>query len=184
MTSPEPTIESKQIYQGRVVSLRVDTVRLPDGSVTSREVVETRDAVAIVPVDSKGQVILVKQYRKPPELILLEVPAGGVEEGEEPVACAVRELQEETGYSASKMEPLASFFMSPGFCTEMMHAFLATGLVAGQPRTEADENIEVVTVPLDSVHEMIQHGDILDSKSIVSLLLALERMRGKDQTVL
>lgn len=178
MTSPEPTIESKRIYQGRVVALRVDTVRLPDSRLTSREVVETRDAVAIVPVDSQGRLILVRQYRKPPDLTLLEVPAGGLNDGEEPDACALRELQEETGYSASHMEPLSSFFTSPGFCTEQMHAFLATGLVAGRPRPEADESIEVVRVPMASVPGMIQRGEIRDAKSIVSLLLALPALEG------
>lgn len=178
MTNPEPTIESRRIYQGRVVALRVDTVRLPNGRLTSREVVETRDAVAIVPVDSQGRLILVRQYRKPLERTLLEVPAGGVDDGEEPAACALRELLEETGYAASHMEPLTSFFTSPGFCTEQMHAFLATGLVAGRPRPEADESIEVVRVPLASVPEMIARGEIRDAKSITSLLLALPMLEG------
>ena len=173
--TPEHTIETQRIYQGRVVGLRVDTVRLPDGRVSTREVVETRNAVAIVPVDAQGNVVLVRQYRKPPEQTLLEVPAGGMDEAEEPEACARRELEEETGYTASHLEPLTSFFMSPGFCTEEMHAFLATGLTAGQPHPDADESIEVVAVPLASIPQMIQRGEIRDAKSIVSLLLALER---------
>ena len=176
-TGPEHTVETQRIYQGRIVGLRLDTVLLPDGHITTREVVETRNAVAIVPVDAQGNVILVRQYRKPPEQTLLEVPAGGLDEGEEPEVCARRELEEETGYTASHIEPLTSFFMSPGFCTEEMHAFLATGLTAGQPHPDVDENIEVVTVPLAAIPEMIQQAEIRDSKSIASLLLALERWK-------
>ena len=175
--TPELTIETQRIYQGRIVGLRVDTVRLLDGRVTTREVVETRNAGAIVPVDAQGDVVLVRQYRNPPEQTLLEVPAGGLDEAEEVEACAQRELAEETGYTASHMEPLASFFMSPGFCTEEMHAFLAIGLTAGQPHPDADESIEVVAVPLAAIPQMIQRGEIRDAKSIVSLLLALERWK-------
>jgi len=174
MTSREHTVQSQQIYQGRVVGLRVDTVQLPQGNMTKREIVEHGGSVAVVPLDMEMNVLLVRQYRKPVDQELLEVPAGGLDEGEEPDACARRELQEETGYSASQMEHLASFFTTPGFCDEEMHAYLATGLLAGRPRPEADESIEVVRVPLASILEMIQQGEIRDAKSIASLLLTLE----------
>ena len=175
MTSPERTIESQRIYKGRVVGLRVDTVQLPQGRVTQREIVEHGGAVAVVPLDTEMNVLLVRQYRKPVEQELLEVPAGGLEEGEDPETCARRELEEETGYTAGQMERLAYFFTTPGFCNEEMHAFLATVLAPGRAHPEADESIEVVRVPLASVPEMIQRGEIRDAKSIVCLLLTLGR---------
>lgn len=177
MTPREPTIESRRIYKGRVVGLRVDTVQLPDGRVSQRELVEHSASVSIVPLDREMNVLLVRQYRKAVEQTLLEVTAGGLEEGEAPEDGARRELEEETGYIADHMEHLASFFMSPGYCDEEMHVFLATGLKEGQPHPESDESIEVVSVPIDSIPEMIQCGEIKDAKSIAALLLALERTR-------
>ncbi len=175
MTMLEPTIESQRIYQGRVVGLRVDTVQLADGRVSQRELVEHSASVAIVPLDTEMNVLLVRQYRKAVEQTLLEVTAGGLEEGEAPEDGARRELEEETGYFAGHMERLASFFLSPGYCNEEMHAFLATGLRKGQPRPEADEEIEVVSVPLVSVPGLIRRGEIKDAKSIAALLLVMGR---------
>ena len=106
---------------------------------------------------------------------MLEVPAGSVEEGEDPVAAVRRELLEETGYTASQIEPLASFYMTPGFCTELGHAFLATGLTLGKAHPDFDENIQVVRVPLKEVRDIVRRGDIQDVKSIASLLLVLDR---------
>ena len=174
---PEPTVESKRIYQGKVVALRIDTVQLPNGRVTTREIVEHGDSVAIVPLDDDGNVVLVRQYRKPVEGTLLEVPAGSVDEGEDPAACATRELSEETGYITSRIEPLASFYMTPGFCTERMHVFLATGLTPGKAHPESDEHIQVVLVPLAEVQDIIRRGEVQDAKSIVSLLLVLDQKR-------
>lgn len=175
MTTPEPTIDSRRIYNGRVVGLRVDTVQLADGRVSQRELVEHSASVAIVPLDTEMNVLLVRQYRKAVEQTLLEVTAGGLEDGEAPEDAARRELEEETGYIAGHMEHLASFFMSPGYCNEEMHVFLATEVAAGQPHPESDESIEVVAVPIDSIHEMIQRGEIKDAKSIAALLLVVGR---------
>lgn len=173
MTTLEPTINSKRIYKGRVVGLRVDTVQLAEGRVSQRELVEHSPSVAIVPLDRERNVLLVRQYRKAVEQTLLEVTAGGLEEGEAPEDGARRELDEETGYIAGHWEHLASFFLSPGYCDEEMHVFLATELAAGQPHPESDENIEVVSVPIYSIPAMIQRGEIRDAKSIAALLLVL-----------
>ena len=138
--------------------------------------VEHGESVAIVPVDAEGNVILVRQYRKAVERTLLEVPAGSVEEGEDPVACARRELLEETGYTASHIEPIASFYTTPGFCTELMHAYLATELTPGEAQPEFDEQIEVVPVPLQEIGELIHGREIQDGKTLTSLLLVLDRL--------
>lgn len=131
--------------------------------------------MAIVPVDSEGNVLLVRQYRKAAERNLLEIPAGGIEEGEEPLRSARRELEEETGFSAQNWERLTGFYTSPGFCTEYMHVFLATNLSAAAGKPDDDENIEVVRLPLSKAPELISSGEICDAKSIAGLLLAYAR---------
>ena len=175
MTNPqdEPTLESRVAYRGRIVNLRLDTVRMPDGAVRTREVVEHSDCVCVVPVDEENNVIMVRQYRKPAEENLLEVPAGGVEEGEGPAEAVLRELQEETAYTADRLELLASFWTTPGFCTELMHSYLATGLRPGSLQRDEDEHIEVVKVSMDRIPDMIRRGEIKDAKSIASLLMVL-----------
>lgn len=176
MNPPERTISSQRIFQGRVVTLRVDTVALPDGRTSTREVVEHSQSVTILPVDDRGNVLLERQYRRAVDAWMVEAPAGGMNPGEDPEQAARRELKEETGYDARKLEHLVSFYVSPGFCTELMHVFLATGLVAGQTALEDDEYIQVETVPLAQALEMVQRGEIQDGKTVTALLLAEKRL--------
>lgn len=168
----ETTIESRAEFQGRILSVRVDKVRLSDGRITTREIAEHGASVCIVPVDPQGNVLLVRQYRKPIEDQLLEVPAGGIEPGESPLEAALRELQEEVGFTAGEMQPLSSFWISPGWCTEYMYAYLATELQPARLPADYDENIAVVPVPLAEVDGLMRSGEIKDVKSIASLLLA------------
>ena len=172
-TDPEPTIESKDIYQGRIIKLRVDTVQLPSGRTTTREIVEHEDAVCVVPIDENNNVLMVRQYRKAAQLNLLEVPAGGVEAGETPDETALRELQEEVSVTSGSLRRLSGFWVSPGWATEFMHAYLATDLTPASLPADDDEYISVERVPLDRVPGLIESGEIQDSKSIASLLLAL-----------
>ncbi|MEE9199461.1 MAG: NUDIX hydrolase, partial [Dehalococcoidia bacterium] len=125
-------------------------------------------------------VIFVRQYRKPAEEMLLEIPAGGIEPGEEPADAAQRELREETGYMAGRLERVCSFYTTPGFCTEFSHLYLATDLKHDPLQAEEDESIEVCTVPIDQVLPMIQAGEIKDGKSIAGVLLYLALRRGND----
>lgn len=173
ISQSEPTVESKTLYQGRIINLRVDTVRLPNGRLATREIAEHAHCVCIVPLDEQGNVLLVRQYRKPAEAELLEIPAGGVEEGEVSQEAVLRELQEETGFTAGNLRHLASFWMTPGWSTEYMHAYLATDLSPAHSAADEDENISVVRTPLDLIPQMIEAGEIQDAKSIASLLLAL-----------
>jgi ADP-ribose pyrophosphatase len=163
---------SRRIYEGRIVNLREDAVALPDGRSALREVVEHADVVAIVPVDSRGNVLLVRQYRLPAEDSLLELPAGGVDEGESIEDAAQRELREETGFRADKLERLTGFFVSPGYCTEFMHLFLATDLVEDPVEGDPDEVISLERMSLVDAVSLIERGEIKDGKSIVGLLLA------------
>ena len=164
----EPTVASEVLYQGRIVNLRVDTVRLP-----TMEIAEHSPCVCIVPMDTQGNVLLVRQYRKAAEAQLLAVPAGGVEPGEGSQEAVLRELREETGFTAGTLHHLSSFWMAPGWSTEYMHAYLATDLSPAILAPDADEIISVVRVPVARIPELVQNGEIQDAKSIVSLLLAM-----------
>ncbi len=173
----ERTVESHEIYRGRVVSLRVDTVELPDGFRTRREIVVHGEAVAVVPVLPDGRVILVRQFRKPAEAELIEIPAGGVEAGESPEDCVRRELAEETGFGPGRLVRLARFYLAPGYSTEFMHLYLALDLSPVGGRPAADERIEVLTMPLADAIGLIERDEIRDCKTVAGLLLAREFLR-------
>lgn len=162
-----------RVYEGRVVSVRVEEVRLPDGRRSSREIVEHRGAVAAVPLVD-GDVLLVRQHRPAVGRALLEIPAGTLEPGESPEACLQRELAEEIGMRAGRLQHLVSFFPSPGFLTETVHVYLATDLTPHRLSGE-EEDLEVVRMPLAAAQALVRSGEIVDSKSIIGLLwLALE----------
>jgi ADP-ribose pyrophosphatase len=166
----EERIGSRRIYEGRVVSLRIDTVRI-DNKTIAREVVEHPGASAIVPLTTDGRVILVNQYRHAAGIELLEIPAGTIMPGESPEECAMRELQEETGYAALSLELLASIYPSPGYSNEVIHIYIArVGSYVGQ-NTEPDENIKVICLPLDDAVKMIKERKIKDAKTIAGLIL-------------
>ena len=166
----ERTLSSQRVYEGRAVKLRVDTVRKPSGKVTTREIVEHADAVAVVVLDSRDRVILVRQYRKAVGKTLLEVPAGSVDPGEQPINTVRRELQEEIGYLPNKIDRLGGFYSAPGYCTEYLHLYLATYLIPSKLEAEDTDEIEVVRVPLTKIPDLIASGDIADAKSVAGLL--------------
>lgn len=169
----EATVASQRVYEGRLVNLRVDTVRLENGRLTKREIVEHPGAVAVVALDEDDNVLLVRQFRKPAERELLEIPAGTLEAGEKPIACARRELREETGYRAECLVQVGGFYSSPGFCTEYIRLYLATGLQKGRSAPEGDEAIEIIKVPLSDIAAMVSQGEICDGKTIAGLLSVL-----------
>ncbi|UCG83536.1 MAG: NUDIX hydrolase [Dehalococcoidia bacterium] len=175
--SEERTLQSEYIYRGRLVNLRLDTVELPSGKQRKREIVEHRACSAIVALDSENNVLLVKQYRKPVERELLEIPAGGVDSGEDPIGAARRELEEETGFSAESWDQLSVFYSSPGFCNEEIYVYLARGLSPTKREADDDENIELIRVPLNKIPNLIESGDIYDAKSIAGLLLAVSYLK-------
>ena len=170
----EETISSRLVYDGRAVKLRVDTVRMPGGRETSREIVEHSDCVAIIAVDADDNVLLVNQFRKPVEKELLEIPAGGIEPGEDAVATVRRELREETGYLPQKVERLGGFYSTPGYCTEYLHLYLASDLVPSSLNAEDTESIKLVRVPISQIPGLITSGSICDAKSIAGLLIFLK----------
>jgi ADP-ribose pyrophosphatase len=165
----EVTVSSETIYRGRVVTLRVDTVQLPNGTITKREIVEHSGAVGIVAVDTQDNILLVRQFRKAVERELLEIPAGGIDPGESIEDAVRRELHEETGYIPSIIEPLTGFYSSAGFCTEYMHVYLATGLRLAEAAPEEDEIIATQWVPFREALAMVERGEICDAKSVAGL---------------
>ena len=169
---------SERVFEGRIVSLRIDDVRFPDGRETRREVVEHRSAVAIVPLLPDNRVLLVRQWRHPVGEELVEIPAGLLEPGEQPIECAQRELAEETGYDARRIEPLASFYSSPGFTDELLHLFLATDLRPAQGTPDEDEAVEAMVVPWDEALAMCWDGRIRDGKTLFGLLAVHHLARG------
>jgi len=173
----ERTQRSRLIYQGRIVNLREDTVELSNGRAATREVVEHRPAVVMVALDDRDNVILVRQYRKAVEAELLEAPAGGLNEGEPPEQGAQRELEEETGFRAGRMQPMGGFYSAPGFCTEYLHAFLCTDLRRVGAHPEEDEEITVEPTPVARIPELIRTGRIRDAKSVAGLLMYLSLYR-------
>ena len=147
-----------------------------DGRRSTREIVEHGGVAAIVPIDESGNVLLVRQYRAPVDEAILEIPAGGIEEGETPEQAAQRELQEEVGKRAGGLERLTGFYASPGYCSEFIHLFLGVGLSASRRSGDEDEDIEVVRLPMEEALRRVRSGEIRDGKSIIGLLLAAERI--------
>lgn len=172
MKYEEKTMKTEKIYEGKILNLRIDTVELPDKKYSKREIVEHPGAVAIIALTENNEIVLVKQYRKAIERELIEVPAGKLEIGEEPKETVIRELKEETGYTAKKIDYLLEFYTSPGFTNEKVYLFLADELIEGEAQPEKDEYIEVIHLKLDDLIELINKGEITDSKTIVGAYIA------------
>lgn len=165
-------VDSRQEYEGAIISLFLDKVRFPGGKVFEREVVRHVPVVAVVPVTDSNEVIMVEQYRHPVGRDVLEIPAGLMIDDEEPAACAARELEEETGVSARSIEKIGEFYTTPGFSDERVHLFVATGLTDGDKQPHEDEILETVRVPLSQAVEMALAGRIEDSKTLIGVLIA------------
>jgi ADP-ribose diphosphatase len=168
-------VSSTPIYHGRVIDVRVDEVELAPGRVFKRDVVSHPGAVVILPVDGEGRILWITQYRYAAGKTLLELPAGTLEEGEEPAACARREIVEEVGFAAGTWESLGGFYSAPGFCSEYLHAFLATDLREDSADGDEDEDITVLPLTLEETYARLDAGDIVDAKSIATLMLYLRK---------
>ena len=167
----EKTLSSELIFKGRVVSLRVDTVTTTDGRTVKREIVVHNGAVAMVAIDEKDNILLVRQFRTPAGKVLLEIPAGTIEAGEKPDDTVPRELQEETGYIPQKVVKLGGFYSAPGFSTEFIHIYLTTDLKPSWLEADDTAEIELTRVPVNEVKKLIDSGAICDAKSVAGILL-------------
>ena len=172
-----PPEERKQIYRGRVVTLNLETVTLPNGATIELEVVRHQGAAAAVPLTDDGNVLLIRQYRHAAGGYIYEIPAGKLNPGEDPKDCAARELEEETGLRAASLEHLVSFFTTPGFTDEVIHIYQASGFTPGRQKLDEDEVLEVAAFPLEEAFAKIQEGTIRDGKTIVGLQTVYLRRR-------
>lgn len=160
---------TKNIYHGKVITLNIDTVTLPNGLTVDLEMVRHPGAAAVVPLKEDGTVILIRQFRHAAGGFIYEIPAGKLHPGEDPKACAVRELEEEIGYLAERLELLSSIFTAPGFTDEVIHIYKATAMTKGRQHLDRDEVLEVVEMPLQEAMNMIRVGTIRDAKTMVGL---------------
>jgi len=165
-------IKSEPAYQGRAFSIRKDHVKLPDGRVAKLDIVEHIGSAIIVPVDEKGQVYFVRQYRHATGMELLELPAGTLEPDEDPMVCAQREVREETGMAAGQIKEIGGFYLAPGYSTEFMRVFLATELTHNPLEADADEFLSVEVMPINEAISKAERGEFPDAKTLAALLLA------------
>ena len=166
----EKTVESKTLFEGHIVTLKLDRAQLPNGSLASREVVEHPGGVAVLPLDAEGRVIMVRQYRYPLHNTLLELPAGKLEKGEDHRVCGTRELQEEVGITADEVIYLGGLYLSPGYSNEVLHLYLARGLHQGECHPDEDEFLEIERVPFDKLLDMVMRDEIHDAKTVAAVL--------------
>jgi ADP-ribose pyrophosphatase len=172
MSFIEKTIETKSIFKGKIIDVNLHTVELPNGKKATREIVNHPGGVAILAYKDNETVLLVEQFRKPIEKILLELPAGKIEKDEDIELCGIRELEEETGYKAKKISYLGKIVSSPGFCDEYIYIYKAEELYKGQGALgDEDEFINVIEVKIDKIKEMIKSGEIIDAKTISAFIM-------------
>jgi ADP-ribose pyrophosphatase len=170
MEYTEKTLEVKDIYQGSVIKVQSQTVSLPDGNLAQRDIVLHPGGCVIIPLNEKRELYLVRQYRKPLNKTTLELPAGKLDKPEEdPRLCAERELMEETGLRADKIEFLMDIHVSPGFCNEVIHMYMATGLKQGESCTDDDEFLSVEKINIDKLLDMIINHEVTDAKTIIGI---------------
>jgi len=168
----ERTLSTSPIYNGRIISVREDTVLLPDKKTSKREIVTHPGAVAVIAMTHKGEIVLIRQFRKPAEEALLEIPAGLFHKGESLKAAAKRELEEETGLAAGRISEVFSAFSSPGYSSEVIHYFLAKDMVKTKQKNDHDEFIDVVIMPVKKAVKLVGDGRVRDNKTIIGIMLA------------
>lgn len=167
----EKTIKTEPVFSGRIIRLQVDEVELPNGNTSTREIVKHPGAVAVIPITSDNKIVMVEQYRKPMEKVLVEIPAGKLEKGEDPAYTAARELEEETGYESQSLEWLISFYTSPGFADEIVHLYVAKGLTKKKNAASLDEDefVNVLEVTLEEAIEFVKEQRVYDAKTAYAI---------------
>ena len=170
MTFEEKTLKSEKIYDGAIINLRRDKVTV-QGGISYREIVEHNGGAVMAALTEDKKLIMVRQYRKPAGKVILEVPAGKIDPGEKPMDAAIRELKEETGYTASKVELLTEFYPSVGYSEEKLYLYLCTGLAPGETCFDENEAIDIEEIQLDKLFKMAMCGEIDDAKTLIAILM-------------
>ncbi|MBI5933631.1 MAG: NUDIX hydrolase [Chloroflexi bacterium] len=173
---PFELLKSETLLKGRAFAIRRDLMKTPDGRETKFDIIEHGGSVVLVPLDADGNLLFVRQYRHAAGADLLELPAGTLDEGEPPEVCAAREIREETGFAAGKLEKLGDFYLAPGYSTEFMSVFLATELTHNPLEADADEFLSLERIPVAEAFKMAEQGQMPDAKSLAALLLARPRL--------
>ena len=176
-TMPFEFLRSETLLKGRAFAIRRDTLKAPDGRETKFDIIEHGGSVIIVPIDKDCNLLFVRQYRHAAGIDLLELPAGTLEEGEDPAVCAAREIREETGFAADKIEKIGDFYLAPGYSTEFMHVYLAQDLRHDPLEADADEFLSVEKIPFAEAIQMAERGKMPDAKSLAALLLARSHLK-------
>jgi ADP-ribose pyrophosphatase len=174
---PFEFLRSETLLKGRAFSIRRDTLKTPDGRETKFDIIEHGGSVIIVPMDQDGNLLFVRQYRHAAGMDLLELPAGTLEEGEDPAICAAREIREETGFAADKIKKIGDFYLAPGYSTEFMHVYLAQDLRHDPLAADDDEFLSVEKIPFAEAVQMAERGEMPDAKSLAALLLAKSHLK-------
>lgn len=178
MDFTEKTIATREIYKGRIVHLVEDTVVLPDGREAGRELILHNGGVGVIAIDEEKNVLMVSQYRKPYDEMVLEVPAGKLEKGEDPLTAGLRELAEETGYKAEKVTYLGKYYPTPGYCSEIISLYLAEGLSYVGQNLDPGEFVVVEKIPLSKLVDMVMNNEIPDAKTAIAILKADKIVNG------
>jgi ADP-ribose pyrophosphatase len=169
---PFELLKSESLFKGRAFAIRRDWMKTPDGRETKFDIIEHGGSVVLVPLDSNGNLLFVRQYRHAAGTDLLELPAGTLEPGEDPAVCAAREIREETGFAAGKLEKIGEFYLAPGYSTEFMLVYLARDLTYDPLEADADEFLSLEKIPVTEAIQMAERGEMPDAKSLAALLLA------------
>lgn len=175
----ETKIDSTQIYDGKILNVSRDTVRLENGETAYREVIHHSGGVCVLPLDENGDVLFVKQFRYPFADVLLEIPAGKRELGEDPLECGIRELSEEVGATADEIIPLGKLYPTVAYDTEIIYMYLARGLHFGEQHLDEDEFVDVIRLPFDEAYKMVMRDEIPDSKTQLAILKAWAIVKGE-----
>ena len=175
MTFEEKTISSERIYEGAIINLRRDKVTVQNGT-SYREIVEHNGGAVLAAVTKEGKMIMVRQYRKPAGRVMFEAPAGKIDPGEEPLAAAVRELKEETGYTAGKISLMTSFYPSVGYSEEVLYLYLCQDLIEGEPDFDENEAIDIDEIDTEELFSMVMKGEIKDAKTIIAIMMVREEI--------
>lgn len=167
----EKTVKTEHIFSGRIIQVQVDEVELPNGKTSTRELVKHPGAVAVIAITDDKKLVMVEQYRKPLEKVIVEIPAGKLEKGEDPALCARRELEEETGYDCESLELVSSFYTSPGFADEIIHVYVAKGLTKKEDAAGLDEDefVNVLEITLEEALQFMEEQRIFDAKTIFGI---------------